>query len=77
MNAMGTVVTVQGNQYRVNFGGGPSALIPRLTSACRIQTDSGGTLSQIPPSVGDRVLCWFPGEAYCDGCIVGIVEESL
>ena len=77
MTAIGTVTTVQANQYRVNIGGSLSAPITCLTGAFRFQVDSDGVIQQLPPSVGDRVLCWFPGEAYCDGYIVGIAEESL
>lgn len=75
MMLMGTVVTVQGNLFRVNLGGSLSGLLPCLSSACRLQQDAAG-LRKVPPSFGDRVLCWFPGNAFCDGCIVGLQEES-
>ncbi len=69
----GTVTVVTGSLYRINISGSLSAPVPRLTSACRLRMDSG--LEQyLPPAVGDSVLCWFPGDAFRDGCIIGILE---
>lgn len=73
MTVSGTVVTVNGDQYRVNCSGNLSAWIPRLTSAAHFSVDSGA-LTMTPPGIGDEVLCWFPGEALCDGYIIGIAE---
>lgn len=70
----GTVVVAQGGRFRVNCSGSTSAWISRLTSAVHWEVSESGMISLTPPAVGDAVLCWFPGEALCDGHIVGIVE---
>ncbi len=75
MTMEGSVSSVTGSLYRVNISGSLSTPIPRLTSACRIKVSLPDSLEQIPPQIGDHVLCWFPGDALRDGYIVGIVEE--
>lgn len=74
MTYLGTVSTVTGKLYRVNVSGNISAPIGRLTNAFRETVDSQGATVEDPPKVGEKVLCWFPGEALCDGCILGILE---
>lgn len=74
MTAQGVVVAAGGG-YRVAFGGTVSAPVPALKSAYRLKIDfAAKTWEEQPPQVGDTVLCWFPGAAYVDGCIVGILE---
>lgn len=70
MIVMGTVSSIEANKYRVSINGNISAAIPRLSSAFRFFGDSGRAF----PAREDAVLCWFPGEALSDGCILGIVE---
>lgn len=74
MILLGRVSTVSGRLFRVNFGDSLSAPIPRLTSACRLRVNLPNSVEELPPAVGDKVLCWFPGDAFCDGCIIGIEE---
>lgn len=69
-----TVSTVQEGRYRVSAGGDVSAPIPALSGAYRQKIGTDGTVRRIPPALGDAVLCWFPGNALRDGCIVGIWE---
>lgn len=70
----GTVSTVAGKLFRVNIGGSLSSPIPRLASAFRLNVSLPDKVEQLPPNVGDSVLCWFPGNAFCDGFIIGIEE---
>ncbi len=75
MTVEGTVLTSAGGRYRVNVAGNKSAEIPALLSAYRLQIDfEAKKWEELPPQVGDRVLCIFPGSAYRDGWIVGILE---
>lgn len=68
------VSTASGGQYRVNVGGSVSAEIPALLSAYRLEIDFDAKMwEQKPPAVGDQVLCFFPGAAYVDGCILGLL----
>lgn len=76
MTAVGTVSSVSGGTYRVNIGGSVSAPIVRTSGACRVKTDNSGAVIITPPKVGDVVLCWFPGSAFRDGVISGILEGS-
>lgn len=71
----GTVMTVTGSLSRVNIGGSLSTPMPRLTSAYRLHVSLPDTVELLPPVAGDSVLCWFPGDAFCDGWIIGILEE--
>lgn len=71
----GIVSTAAGGMYRVNIDGNISALIPAVGSAYRLQIDfDAKTFTKEPPAAGDSVLCFFPGEGYCDGFILGILE---
>lgn len=71
----GTVLTAGGGLYCVDIGGNRSAAIPALRSAYRLEIDfAQKTWEERPPQTGDRVLCIFPGEAYRDGWILGILE---
>jgi hypothetical protein len=76
MTVIGTVSSVVGDAYRVNVGGSVSAPIPRTSGACRLKKDGSGAVIITPPVVGDAVLCWFPGNAFRDGVISGILEGS-
>lgn len=71
----GTVSVVAGGLFRVNAGGSLSALIKRTANAVRLKITLPDSIEQLPPQIGDRVLCWFPGDSLCDGYIIGIVEE--
>jgi len=73
----GTVSTSENERYRIKIGGSISTPISRLTSACRLKISSPDTVELLPPAVGDVVLCWFPGDAFRDGYVIGIVEGSL
>ena len=70
MTVIGTVSTAAGGLYQVIVGGRLSAKIPAVRSAYRLDIDFEAKSWE----VGDRVLCIFPGEAYVDGWIVGILE---
>ena len=70
----GTVVAAQDGRFRVNCSGSVSSWMPRTTSAARITAEESGSITVTPPAVGDKVLCWFPGDALCDGYITGIEE---
>lgn len=72
----GVVTMASGSRYRVNISGSVSAPIQRLTGALKEQADGSGNKTMVPPSVGDSVLCWFPGYSFSDGCIIGILEGS-
>lgn len=75
MTAVGTVCTASGGFYQVIIGGQLSAKIPAVHNAYRLEIDfEAKKWEERPPQVGDRVLCIFPGEAYVDGWIVGILE---
>lgn len=76
MMISGTVTAIQSDTYRISIGGSVSSPIPKLTSAGRLSVNPSGAVEQTPPKIGDEVLCWFPGDAFCDGCVVGIVEGS-
>lgn len=76
MTCCGKVTTVMGTMYRVNISGNVSGPVKRLSGACRILVNQQGVVEKAGPKTGDEVLCWFPGEALADGCIVGIVEEG-
>lgn len=76
MTCYGKVTTVAANGYRVNVNGNVSWPLKRLSGAVRLAADTQGVLARASPKIGDKVLCWFPGEALADGCIIGIVEEG-
>lgn len=71
----GTVSVVSGSLFRVNIGGSLSAPIQRTTSAFRLKIALPESIEQLPPQIGDNVICWFPGDSLCDGYIIAIVEE--
>lgn len=76
MVTVAKVSLVLGKLYRVDVDGQISAAIPRLTSACRFSL-SEGVLVMEPPAPGDKVLCWFPSAALCNGYIVGVEEDEI
>lgn len=75
MVVCGNVKTISGKLYRVNIDGSLSAPIPRLSTAGRLHVSLPDTVELLPPVVNDSVLCWFPGDALCDGYIIGIVGD--
>lgn len=71
----GIISMAEGGLYRVKIGGCISALIPAVGSAYKLQIDfEEKTFTKKPPAVGDAVLCFFPGDGYSAGYVLGILE---
>lgn len=75
MVTIAKVSLVLGDMCRVDVDGQISAAIPLLTSAYKVSLVEG-LLVKEPPKPGDKVLCWFPSAALCDGYIIGTEEAG-
>ena len=61
------------DMYRVDVDGQISAPISLLASGYKVSFVEGLLIKE-PPELGDKVLCWFPSEALCNGYIIGSAE---